>query len=200
MRGRDGLFSHRRLAGEDGFVTLEAARLQDAHIGGHDVTEAKTDDIAGHELGDVDLLHVPVALHKSRAPDLRMERLDGLLGAILVDKAEHDADTEDSDDNARLGGVSDHGGDDRGRQEKRQQEAAQLPAEHVPDADAVTAESVGTDRLQAPSGLVTGQAVGARSKSLEHVVRRERGSLGKSQGAPAIRRACCRPANAIGLP
>ena len=194
MRRRDGLLGRRRLARKDGLVTLEAVHLQQPQVGGHDVAEAQTDDIAGHELDDVDLLQAPVALHKSRAADLRVERLDGLLGAVLVDEAEHDADAEDGDDDARLSGVPDDGGDDRGPQQERQQEAAQLPAEHAPDADAVAAQGVGTDRLQPSSRLLAGQAVGARSQSLEDLIRRQRGSLGESERAPAVRRGRSRPA------
>ena len=195
MRGRDRLLSRSRLSGEDGLVTLEAVHLQESHVGGHDVAEAESHDIAGNELDNVDLLHVPVTLHKSRAADLRVESLDGLLGAILVDETERDADADDGHDDRCLGDVPDHGSDDRGRQQKRQQKAAQLPTEHAPEADAVATQSVGTGRLQPPCRFLASQTVGTRSQSLEDLNRRQRGSLGESERAPAVRRGRCRRAH-----
>jgi hypothetical protein len=153
VTGRDGLFGRSRLSREDGLVTLEATHLQEPHVGGHDVAETKTHDIAGDEPDDIDLLQVPITLNEGRTPDLRMERFDCLLGAVLVDEAEHHADAHDENDDACLGGVPNDGGDDRSPDKEHQQETAKLPSKDAPEADAVAAKGVWTHCCQSPVGL-----------------------------------------------
>ena len=47
-------------------------------------------DVAGHEVDDIDECRTPIAAHGRLVADLRVQRLDGLLGAVLVDEPEPD--------------------------------------------------------------------------------------------------------------
>ena len=80
-----------RLAGQHGLVALELVDLEQAQVGRDDVADAQMHDVARHDLGDVDLGRLPVAIDEGEVADLRVQRLDGLLRAVLVEEAQADA-------------------------------------------------------------------------------------------------------------
>jgi hypothetical protein len=106
---RRRLHSHRRLTGEHRLVALEAIRLGQPQVGRHDVTHPQANHVPGHQSHDVDLLRPPVALDERRAADLGVQRLDRLLGAVLVDEAEPDAQTDDREDDRSVRLLADEG-------------------------------------------------------------------------------------------
>ncbi len=96
-----------RLACQHRFVALQALRLQQPQVGGDDVADLDPDDIARHQLGHVDPFGLPVAQGKGRVPQLRMERLDRALGAVLIEEAEPDAQAADQKDDERIEPLAD---------------------------------------------------------------------------------------------
>ena len=72
--------------------------VEQSNIGRDDVADRKLHQITGHQLGDVDPLGRPVPHDERRMMDLRMQRLDCKLGAVLVDEAETDRDRHDHGD------------------------------------------------------------------------------------------------------
>ena len=85
-----GLLDRHRLAGEHRLVALELDRLEQPHVGRHDVADRQLHDVARYELDDVDALRHAVAHDERGVPDLRVQRLDRLLGSELVHEPEPD--------------------------------------------------------------------------------------------------------------
>ena len=54
---------------------------------GHHVADAQMHEVAGNDLADADLRRLPVAIDEGEMADLRVQRLDRLLRAVLVEKA-----------------------------------------------------------------------------------------------------------------
>ena len=80
-----------RLAGQDAFVAFQAGDLDQSHVGGYGFAQRQPDDVAGDQIGDVDLDEVPVAAHHRGVAHPRMQRRGRPFGAVLVDEAQADA-------------------------------------------------------------------------------------------------------------
>ena len=65
-----GLLHRDRLTGQDRLLTLQVRRLEQAQVGGHYLTELQVHDVAGHQVGHVDLARMPVAEHHGAVMDL----------------------------------------------------------------------------------------------------------------------------------
>lgn len=103
----DSFLRRERLACQHRFVALQSLRLQQPQIGGHHVADLDPDDIAGHQLGHVDALDFPVAHDKRRVPQLRMQRLDCSLGAVLIEEPEPYAQGADQEDDQSVEALTD---------------------------------------------------------------------------------------------
>ena len=171
--GRGRLRSRRRLARQDRLVALEAIRREQPQVRGHDVSHPEAHDVAGHERDDVDLLRLPVALDEGGAADLRVERLDRLLGAVLVDEAEPDAQGDDRQDDPGRRRLADRRRDHRRRYEEHEQEAAELASKHAPGAGPVTAQDVRAELVQPPPRLLACEPSLAAAETTEHCLRLE---------------------------
>jgi hypothetical protein len=77
------------------------------------------EDVAGNEVGDVDLGRAAVAVDGRQVADLRVQRLDRSLRPVLVQEAEPDAHRDDHADDQRLGVVTDEGRHDRRHHEQQ---------------------------------------------------------------------------------
>ena len=152
--GRGRLRSRYRLAGQHRLVALEVVRLQQPQVGGDDVSHTQSNEIARHELDDVDLLRLPIALDQGGAVDLGVKRLDRPLGAELVHKAEPYAQADDRQDDSGIRRLAHRSRDSRRRDEQNQQEAAELPCQHAPEADTVAAQDIGAELGQRASRLL----------------------------------------------
>src|SRR4029453_4922081 len=97
------------LAREYGFLALEPAPLEQPQVGRDGVAPAEPGHVAGNELGRVGLMETSVALDEAPPPDLRVQLLDRLLGAVLVEEAEPDAEGDDNEGDRRLDPVADCG-------------------------------------------------------------------------------------------
>ena len=85
------LLRRQRLAGEHGLVAFQPLGLQQPQVGRHDVADGEPHDVAGHQLGDVDRWRLAVAHGQGGVAQLRVQRLDRPLGAVLVEEPESDA-------------------------------------------------------------------------------------------------------------
>ena len=161
--------SHReRLAGEHGLVALELGGVEQADVGRDDVADREVHDVAGHQRGHVDALGCAVPHHERGVADLRVQRLDRLLGPELVHEAEADRERHDHADDHRVGGIA-REPRDRGRgEEQQEQRVAELAREHRERPGAVAAQRVGAERAQALLGLGARETFGPRLERREH--------------------------------
>ena len=65
-----------RFASQDRFVALEPGHLDQAKISRHQLPQLQTDDVAGHQVGDVDLDVGAVTSNRRAVPNPIVERLD----------------------------------------------------------------------------------------------------------------------------
>ena len=66
-----------------------------AQVGWNHIADTQVHDVAGDDVGHVDLDRLPVAIDEGEMANLRVQRLDRLLGAVLVQKAQPDAHHHD---------------------------------------------------------------------------------------------------------
>ena len=134
-RARIGaLVDRQRLAGQHRLVAFEAGDLEQPNVGRDDVAEPQLDDVAGHQRGDVHRRRPPVTDHHCLVVDLRVQRLGGLLGPVLIDEPEPDRQGHDHADDHRVAALADEVGGGRGGEQQPQQRGAQLVPEHRPEA------------------------------------------------------------------
>jgi len=150
--------------------------LQQAQIGRNHVTDAQMNEIAGHDLGHADLRRLSVPIDKGQMADLRVQRLDGLLRAILVQEAQTDAHQHDAADDQRLGSIADNSRDNSRDKQQQQQVAAQLPDKNRERADAVRQQRVRPIDGQPPARLDAREAHLGRTKLAQSVSDRQRRS------------------------
>src|SRR6266536_3268523 len=179
------LTGRRRLAGQHRLLAFQTVRFKEPQIGRNDVAHPQPNDVAGHEPDDIDLLHLPVTVDERPPADLRVQRLDGLLGAVLIDEAEPDAEADDRQDDPGLCRLANRGRDDCGRKQEHEQEAAELPRQHAPEAGAMAAQDVRANLLEAPSRLLAGEAVPVSAQTIECVVWLE--NRGRCEIEPGVR-------------
>ena len=104
LRRRDriaALLRRQGLAGEHRLVAFQAVGVQQAQVRRHDVADGQPHDVARHELGDVDRHRLAVAHRERRVAQLGVQRLDGQLGAVLVEEPQPDAQADDQQDDQR---------------------------------------------------------------------------------------------------
>ncbi len=126
-----------RLARQHRLVALQLVGLQQAQISRNHVTNAQMHDVAGHDLGDADLRRLAVPIDEGQVANLRVQRLDRPLRAVLVQKAQADTHQHDAADDQCLGSITDDSRDDSRHKQQQEQVATQLPDENRKCADAV---------------------------------------------------------------
>ena len=114
-----GLADRVRLAGEGDVVGRELVLAHEASIGADAVALLEHDDVAGDEVGGGDDGDVSVADDLGVRRHELLQRLGGLLGAVLLEEADgrveqHDAQDRDGDVDVVLpaGAGGEHGGDE----------------------------------------------------------------------------------------
>ena len=161
------------------------ARLGDAQrrggeqssIGGDGVALAEHDDVAGHDIGRIDVNELAVAQHRSLRRGHLGERLDRLLGAGFLNVPQYRVDDQDQDDDNRIErqhfaafragrgvGLFNEPRDQRddgGRQQQVYQRILELGQELLPLGHRRRAgQLVRTEFLKSPLGLGFAQADG----------------------------------------
>ena len=168
-----------RLARQHGLVTLELVCRQHPQVGRHDVADAQVHDVSRNDPGDVDLARLAVALDERQVLDLGMQRLDCLLGAVLVHEAQPDAHRHDPADDQRLGEIAHDRRDDRGDEEQAEEIAPHLADENRQGADTARPQHVRPVLLQAPARLDARKAPLRGVEVGEHARGRQRRSSRK---------------------
>ena len=164
VRGRVGrcrrgrLDGRHRLSGQHGFVALELVRLQQPHVGRDHVADAQGHDITGHEVAHVEELLGAVAPHQGLVADVGVQRGDRDLGAVLVDKAQPDAQDHDRGDDPAIDAVTRGRGHGRGGEQQEEQRVAELPGEDTPHRHPSLGQDVAPERLSSGGGFLRGQA------------------------------------------
>jgi hypothetical protein len=157
LDGRDGL------AGEGGLVDLEVADLDQAEVGGDGVARLEVDEVADDEGLGADTAAAAVAEHVGLGDDHRVEGSDRLLGAVLLEEADHSVDEDDGADDQGVDVVAEERGDDGGgdedddeRLDELIEEAAEgglTPAGGHPVGAVATEASGGLGRAEAVRGV-----------------------------------------------
>src|SRR5581483_1277996 len=80
-----------RLAGQQRLVALELVNIDQAQVGRNHVPYAQVHEVTRHDLGHVHLRRLPVTIDDGQVADLRVQRLDRLFRAELVEEAQPDA-------------------------------------------------------------------------------------------------------------
>ena len=93
------------LAGERRVVDAQLRRVDQARIRRDEVALLDDHEVAGDQGARIDLVHLPVADHLGLGREHVPERLDGLLGAVLLDEREDRVDQDDDDDRDAQGGL-----------------------------------------------------------------------------------------------
>ena len=106
-RGRDadptGLFRHRhRFARQGGFRDLEGASAEQAQISGHALAALERDEVAGDELGGIDVDCPAVAPNRSARPQQFAQTLTLLLGVPFLPAADYGVEHEHQHDEPRV--------------------------------------------------------------------------------------------------
>jgi hypothetical protein len=166
--------------------------MQQAQVRRHDIADGQTHDIARHELGDIDRHRLAVAHRQRGVTQLGVQRLDRQLGAVLVEKPQPDAQTDDQKDDRGAGALTHGKRSQRRGHEQDQQRIAQLTCQHRERARAMAAQSVSPDLGQPHPCLVVRQASGCALQAPKDIVGRERRGRHERQrppGRPPRRRA-----------
>ena len=154
-----GLLDRHRLAGQGRLTDEEILDGEQPEIGGDDGTGVEDHDVAGNDLGDLDLLFLPLTQDQGTRLHPPAERLHRLAGAAIEDVGESDAqDHHGADDRGGLELADDarHNGDD---QELNDQRALAPMVDVGPEAQLRAArEFVGAVLREAALGLLGGQA------------------------------------------
>ncbi len=122
-------------------------RFDQAQVGRNDVANTQVHEIAGNDLGDVDLGGLAITIDERQVTDLRVERLDRLLGAVLVHEAQPDAHQHDPADDQSLSAIP-HNRRDHGRDKQQQQQVAT----HLSDKNRNGTDAVGKQHVRPVRG------------------------------------------------
>ncbi len=149
-----GLRGRHRLAGQDRLVALQPRRLEQPQISGNEITDPQRDDVAGHEVADVDPALLPVAGHQRVVADIGVQRGNSELRPVLVDEAEtrHSARRSPSMITASVGSPVTPD-TTAAAHEQDQERVAQLPHEHAEGRDPMRQEHVRAEGRTAPVGV-----------------------------------------------
>ena len=133
--GPPHILAHRqRFAGQQRLVNLQAGRGKQPDISRHPVAGFEPDNIAGHHLSRVNLLHLPIAEHRGANPQQLLQGSRTLLGPPLLIAANSGVDRQHHRDE---GGIGDIAGEDRQSSRQQQdvdQRTEKLPEQNVPNA------------------------------------------------------------------
>ncbi|MCS3727420.1 hypothetical protein FHR88_002454 [Bradyrhizobium betae] len=148
------------LAGERRFARGEGRALQDQRIRRNDVAGTDAQDVAGHDLVDVDLAEGAVALDLGLERDRAAEDFRGADRMALLDGVEPDREHEDQDDDEPADLVAGQHRDDAGHQQDQRQRLEQPAQDRAHRAlDARRRVAVGSDAVEAFGRLARGQAL-----------------------------------------
>ena len=190
----DHLRCRHGLAGQDGLVTLELDLLEDADVGGDDVADVQRHHVAGHEIGHRDPGLRAVAGHQRLVADVRVQRGDRALGAVLVDEAQADAEHHDRGDDPAVGGLTRGRGHEGRGEQQDEQRVAQLSDEHPERGDPVLGEDVATEPGAPLLDLRRGEPAFAAAERRQHVTD---GLSGSRLEVALVRRAHAGPPSSV---
>ena len=114
------------LAGQRALHHAQRGGLDEPAVGRDSVARLEQHDVAGDELFGADSVSIAVAHDgRSRCREL-LERLEGLLGAVLLHEAEHAVEQQDREDRDRFEHLALDRRDDHGEQEDVDHEVLEL--------------------------------------------------------------------------
>ena len=148
------LFDRKGLAGEHRLVDVKVAGLQQDAVGGHQAAGREQHDVAGHHLFGGDLLRPAVAQHGGLDRHLGAQLLGGVVGAVLLEKAEQRAAQDDGQDDQRIHPVLRHSRHTGGKDQDEDNGALEL-VEEEPQRRGLffRLQDVGANLRQAQAGL-----------------------------------------------
>jgi hypothetical protein len=157
-RGRELLGDRQRLAGKRRLVALQRVVLDHARIGRDAVARLQHEHVARHQLPRSDLALLAVAQHRDHRREHVLQRVEGLLRAVLLHEAQDRAEEHDHQDDDRVHVLAHEGRQDRGDDEDRDQDVLELVEEDVPGGGPLLLrELVGSVLLEAPQRLGGGE-------------------------------------------
>src|SRR6266702_2195585 len=104
-------------------------------------------------------------------PQLRMQRLDRTLGAVLIEEAEPDAQAADQKNDQRVEALAYKERGQRRSEQQHEQRVAQLAGEHGERPRAVAAQRIRAHYPQPPLCLRSRESLGARIQASEDSLR-----------------------------
>ena len=128
-------------------------RVEQPQVGRHDVADAQGDDVARHELRDIDRDLRAVAPDQRLVVDVAVQRGDRVRRAVLVHEAQADAEHDDRGDDRGVGGIAGQAGHGRRREQQQEQRVAQLAHQHREGRDALHRERVGPERAKTAASV-----------------------------------------------
>jgi hypothetical protein len=160
---RVAVLVHRhRFAGERRFIDAQVLHLQQPQVGRHAVARSQQHQIAGHQVGGIDVLAPAVAQHHRMRRQHRADRVQRRLGLALLDEADDGVDHHRGQQHAGVDPVAQHRGDGRGAEHHVQQHVVELRQQaHQRPALGRAAQPVRPVALQAlpyPRRIQTGLA------------------------------------------
>jgi hypothetical protein len=130
--GRLALVHRHGLAGERGFLHLQARDLRQAQVRRDDVARLDDHHVAGHQAAGHDLGHLPVADHARVRRTQLAQRGHRLLRAVFLHEADHGVQHHDHHDGDRILGLAHQARDDRRGEQHEDHEVGELRREHEP--------------------------------------------------------------------
>lgn len=98
----DGLLDGERLSGETGLIDRDVDGVEEAAVGGDNVSNLERDDISGDEVGRVDLSPLAVATALGLGGERLHEGLDGASSGALLVEADTRVDEEEENDSGEI--------------------------------------------------------------------------------------------------
>ena len=142
--------------------------VEQPEVGRHDVADPQSDDVAGHEVGDVDRDLLAVAPDQRLVMEIAVERGDRVRRAELVEEAEADAERDDRGDDRGVGRVAGEARDGRRREQQQEQRVAQLAREDRERRHAPHRQRVRAVEREAGRGFCGCQALFTAGQAREH--------------------------------
>ncbi len=127
--GFSGLLNRNGFAGKDSFLDPEPGRLNQPQIGGNLLARLQKHDTTRHHLGVVDAAARAIAQNRGAGRDHLADGLHRLLGAALLDKADHRVGDDNRQDHSRIDHMPETGGDDCGTEKDVDQHIMEMRQE-----------------------------------------------------------------------
>ena len=147
-----------RLAREHCLIALQSVCLKDTKVGGDYLANVQRHHVARHQLGHVNRADPAVPRGHCGVTDGRVQLLDGLLRAVLIEETQTDREPDDDEDDERRGAFPYQDRDHGGTHQQDEQGASQLADQYLKGSGAVTQNRIPASRPKPDGRFIRAQS------------------------------------------